>query len=418
MMAAHAVKSASGMEKWAVCPGSVPYGALFPRRDTIHSYTGSAAHSLGEHCLLTNQDPFEYLDETHPDKHFADVTVDLDMVNAVTVYVNHIRAYGVEISENTIECTVKLESLGDWAHGMFGTADFLAVDRNVLLVDDYKHGQGVVVEAPGNRQFKYYALGGLLTLPDPHYVKQVRTTVIQPRAPHEEGPVRHALYSVKELFDWAEAELKPAALRVDEAEDTFSQWGYDPKTDSLHPEWVAKYLDASSDKACQFCPAKGRCPALAQQALSDAMLDFNGDGEIEPTVNQDQLTPEQIAGVLASEKRVQKWFAGVAEYAQSSIEHGKDVTGGRYKLVAGRSNRAWNDEKAAEQKLIGMGFDRSDLFTEKFTTPAQAEKLAGKEGKKELADLISTTPGKPTLAPADDKRPSIVTGPEDDFIDV
>jgi len=394
-MAAHAKLGASSTSRWMTCPGSVRMSEGLPNTSSTHARLGSAAHSLGEICLLNGDLPMEYLDAPHPDPEYMDLDVDVNMVDAVAVYVDHIRSYKIPIDKTNVERRVRLARLGDWAKDLFGTADFLAVDRQVLLVDDYKHGEGMMVEVEDNTQFMYYGLGGLLSLKDPHAVAQVRTTAIQPRKEHEKGPIRSCTYSVQELLDWGQNVLKPAVLATREPDAPL----------------------VPSDKACVFCPAKGICPALADKAMSDAMLDFDDTGAVVPTVSKDKLTPAQVAAILKAEKFVVKWFAGVAELALAGLSHGKDITGGEFKLVAGRSSRDWKDTDAAEKKLLDLGYTRADLYAENFTTPAKAETLVGKQQKSELADLISTTEGKPTIAPASDKRPAILRGPEDDFVD-
>jgi len=375
----------------------VRLSADLPNTDSGHARLGSAAHALGERCLLNGEDPFEFLGDPHPDKAFVDITVDTDMVDAVNVYVDHIRKYGKTLRNSNIEVRVSLEPLGEWAKGMFGTADFCAHDRAVLLVDDYKHGQGIAVDVDNNRQLKYYGLGAYLQLNDlqRERLQQIRTTIIQPRKPHRDGPVRTAIYSVKEILDWAEQELKPAVLAVD-----------DPDA-PLVP----------SEKACQFCAAKGICPALAEKAMSTAELDFM-DGEIVTKVSKDKLTPEQIKAILDGQQFVLKWIAAVASHAELALQRGGDVTGGAYKLVNGKSSRSWKDESAAAKAMRGFGFDDKQLYPVKepsFLSPAQAEKLAGKQQKEQLAKYIGKQPGKPILAPADDKREAVEISPQDDF---
>jgi len=329
----------------------------------------------------------------HPDPDYADVEIDVNMVDAVSIYVNHIRAYKIPITRKVVERRVSLEPLGAWAKGMFGTADFMARDRAVLLVDDYKHGEGVEVEVNGNTQFMYYALGALLTLPDPHVIKQVRTTAIQPRKPHDDGPIRSCTYSVQALLDWGNTVLKEAV-------------------------WATEQPDAPlvpSEKACMFCRAKGTCKALARDATAKAMLDFGDDGQVVSLVDLKKLTPEQVAGILRSESYVQKWLAGVAELAFNSLVQGHDITGGEYKLVAGRGSRSWRNEKATEKALIELGYSRSDIYNEKFKSPNQVETLVGKQQKDKISSLVVSMEGKPTLAPISDKRETILKGPEDDF---
>lgn len=396
-MTAHAKLGASSADRWMTCPGSVALSEGLPDPESPHAREGSAAHALGETCLLNGEEPFEYLGEPAPQEEFADITVSDDMVDAVSIYVQHIRSYGRKIKPDMIERRVSLEQYGDWAKGMFGTADFIFFDgrTKTLHVDDYKHGMGVAVEVEGNPQLKYYAAAALMTLTLLNRAEKVRCTIIQPRKPHEDGPIRSVEYTVGELLDWVDKTLKPAVLATHEAGAP------------LQP----------SEKGCKFCRAKGVCPALMDKALDDALMDFTPDGIVQPRKKLDKLTPDDISRILSNEKAIKDWLAGVATLAQESLLHGQDITGGAYKLVTGRSSRSWRDEDAAVGILQKLGFTEDDIFTQKFLTPAQAEKLVGKAGKAELADLVVKEDGKPTLAPADDKRPALLCGPESDFAD-
>lgn len=128
-MAMHAQLGASSMARWAIteggCPGSVRLSEGLPDTETAAAREGSAAHALAEHCLLSGDDPFEWLDADHPVEEYQDIAIDVDMVDAVTVYVDYVRSICPKIRETMVERRVSLEKLGPWAEGMFGTADFV-----------------------------------------------------------------------------------------------------------------------------------------------------------------------------------------------------------------------------------------------------------------------------------------------------
>jgi hypothetical protein len=77
-----------------------------------------------------------------------------------------------------------------------------------------------------------------------------------------------------------------------------------------------------------------------------------------------------------------------------------------FKLVEGRSTRAWVDDEQAAimlSELLG-----NEAFEHKLLSVAKAEKVLGKS-KKELIESLSVKPrGSPTLAPDSDKRPSCI----------
>ncbi len=396
-MTAHATLGASSAKRWMTCPGSVRMSEGLPDPESAHAREGSAAHALGEICLLRGDAAFEYLGEPHPVEEFEDVPVSADMVAAVDVYVRHVREQlgKRKLKREMVERRVSLAALGDWAAEMFGTADFVWYDgrTKTLYVNDYKHGQGVAVEVEDNPQLKYYAVGALLELQLVGKAERAVVTIIQPRKPHDDGPIRSVEYRADDLMAWAEGELREAVLATREPDAP------------LRP----------SEEACRFCRARGVCPALADQAMASAMLDFDHNRQMAPQVPMERLSAEQIATILDNEKRIRAWLDGVAGLATECLKHGEDLTGGRFKLVAGRSQRSWKNEDVAATKLYALGFEDDDLYTRKMLTPAQAEKLVGKAHQGDLAQLIDKQDGKPTLAPAQDKRPALSYGPEADF---
>lgn len=400
-MTAHAKLGASSAKRWMTCPGSVRLSEGLPDSESDHAREGSAAHALGEICLLRGEAPFEYLGEPAPAEDFADIEVTADMVAAVDVYTAHVRDQlgARKLKPSMVERRVNLEALGEWAEGMFGTADFVWYDgrTKTLYVNDYKHGQGVAVEVQDNPQLKYYAVGALLAhgrdSVDAADGVRVLVTIIQPRKPHDDGPIRTVEYTAADLMGWAYGELHDAVLAT-RAEDA-----------PLVP----------SQDACRFCRAKGICPALRERAMADAMLDFDDHGKVVPHTAMDRLTPEQIAAILDNDKAIRAWLDGVATLAKAGLKQGQDTTGGRYKLVAGRSSRSWKSEDVAATRLYTLGFDDDALYSRKLVTPAQAEKLVGKARRADLEDLIAKEDGKPVLAPVDDKRPAVASGPEADF---
>ena len=80
-----------------------------------------------------------------------------------------------------------------------------------------------------------------------------------------------------------------------------------------------------------------------------------------------------------------------------------------------RSSRDWaDDEKVIANQLVGsFGADREDLYTQRFITPAAAEKLVGKKAAKDLGALMRKSEGRPTLVPESDKRPAVTVSAAD-----
>jgi hypothetical protein len=112
---------------------------------------------------------------------------------------------------------------------------------------------------------------------------------------------------------------------------------------------------------------------------------------------------------------VQGWIDEVRGYAVRQAIAGTDVTGGRYKVVRGRSNRKLTDkaEGRLTQYLRAEAYDRPKLIGVTEAEKRLAKILGWEKPKiKELMDEITEKPeGKPTLAPSNDPRPAVSAGP-------
>jgi hypothetical protein len=379
---AHVDHGASKADRWIACPGSIAAcrGVKAPPsgKDALR---GTAAHTVLQMCLEQMRDADEFVGRV-----VAGVEIEPEDAEAVQVALDFIRneadpKMGDQVG---IEATIDLAPL-DPPVVMRGTADFWRWRRGgELLVVDYKHGVGVQVHAAGNPQLRYYALGVLAGLPDSMPVTTVRIVVVQPRGRGGRA-VDEETIGALDLIDWA-ADLFDAA-RATLAPDA-------PRIPGDH---------------CRWCPASPTCPAQLAQARALVQADFTvlddpeGIGHGPPA--PDSLDAEALATVLGKADYVRKWLDAVEAHARWLLETGVEVPG--YKLVAGRASRAWVDEDLAADALQARGVDP---YTKKILSPAQAEKALGKAAAKDLGALVVSTPGSPTIAPADDKRPAITPG--------
>jgi hypothetical protein len=102
---------------------------------------------------------------------------------------------------------------------------------------------------------------------------------------------------------------------------------------------------------------------------------------------------------------------------------GQKVPG--YKLVEGRKgSRKWVDATDVEATMKSMRLKEDVIYERSLISPTTAEKLhkSGAIGPRQwpkLQELITQTEGKPSVAPASDKRPALVlTAVEDEFNDL
>lgn len=106
------------------------------------------------------------------------------------------------------------------------------------------------------------------------------------------------------------------------------------------------------------------------------------------------------------------WASDIKDYALQAALGGKQWDG--WKLVEGRSNRKYTDERAVAETVGAAGYDP---FEHKVMGITAMEKTLGKAKFAELlGDFIEKPQGKPVLVPATDKRQPInVTSAQDDF---
>lgn len=363
-MTAHAIFGASSSSRWLACPGSVELSKGIVEPPSEFAAEGTAAHELAEMVLRTELNTSNWLGEKIEASGFT-FEVTEEMAGAVQSYVELVRAfangYGVE---PMLEHRFDLSKLQPPAP-MFGTADcaFYVEGERLLHIIDLKYGRGVPVDAKGNPQLKYYALGMLLSLPADKPVRRVKMSICQPRIgniAHDECTVEDLLDFGTELLDGVNAALRPDA--------------------PLNP----------SPEACKFCKAKGKCPALRKTALAVAQDEF---GEVlDPTT----LPPEQIGSLLAKADMLEEWLRGLRAIALSQAEAGVEIPG--FVLQAKRATRKWADELTVINWAAEQGLPHSEVFDSKLKSPAALEKVVGKKNMPN--DLIVAVSSGYNLVPA------------------
>lgn len=375
----HAVLGASSAERWLACPGSVRMSEGLPNLTTMYAQEGTAAHALAERCLNKTLEPEVWLGAE-----VEGVEVTEEMCQAVQVYLDYVHGLRLKGRRVWLETQFDLSDMDPPAE-MFGTADCVAwaPQERLLEVVDYKHGQGVAVDAVGNPQVRYYALGACLR----HRVvpKKIRTTIVQPRAHHPDGIIRSDELTWGELVRFKREVLFPGAERT------------------LLPD--APLVPGDH---CRFCPALARCPAQLGHAIEQAQLEFDID-EPEPTAElpvPQLLTGEQMLRVLALRPRLQAWLDAVYAYAHAEAEAGGDVPG--WKLVAKRATRRWADDAKVVHWLdLNTDLRDEEVYTRKLVSPAQVEKLLKGTGLELPAELVVKWSSGTNLVPETNTAPPV-----------
>ena len=376
-MIAHARLSASGAHRWMNCPGSISLEEGLPDQSSEYADYGTAAHDLASGHLVN---PTLDLEDSLGRKikvNKKEIEVDHEMIDGVQVYLDYCNAYR---GERLIENKVWFDR---WVPGGFGTADFIAIEKDIISLVDLKFGKGVRVDAEDNPQLILYALGTLRTYAFLDNFKNFRLVIVQPRLDY----ISEWEISIDELLAWGE-KLKVAAHLVDKEDPPFNP----------------------GEKQCKFCKAKSSCKALAEFNLSLATEEFGTWTEDLETKDAKTLTNNEISFILKNSALLKDWLSSVDSLAFSKMNRGETIPD--FKLVQGKSNRIWKDEEKAEKELKKFELKKDEIFISKIISPAKAETLLkkkkfNKEKIKELDFVIEKPMGKPTLAVFSDKRPAI-----------
>ena len=360
-MGNHAILSASSSHRWLHCLPSARLELEFENTNGEAAKEGTAAHALSEHKLkkalrIRSKRPTSEYDSD-------------EMEESTDAYVDFIMEQ-VELARKS--CTdpiILIEQRIDFSCYVpdgFGTGDCVIISDDRLHIVDFKYGMGVLVDAEDNPQMKLYALGALEIYDSLYDIKEISTTIFQPRREN----VSTWTVPVEELKAWAEEELKPKAAKPYQGEGEY-----------MPGQW------------CTFCRASTRCRARADENLKLAQMEF----KMPPL-----LTDSEIEKVLTILPDLTKWANEITAYAtDAAVNHGKEWHG--FKVVEGRSVRKYKDENAVAEKAVISGY--KDIYRKSLIPMTEMQKLMGKTKFEEiLGNLIYKPPGKPTLVPNSDKR--------------
>lgn len=366
----HAKLSASGSSRWLNCPGSVEAEKPYPNKESPYAMEGTVAHEVAELCLKGEQDAEEYVGRT-----ILNYEIDAGISSPVQEYLDYVRSF------ETKETLTFIEEQVDFSHVVpngFGTSDAIIIDEpaKTAHVFDYKHGQGVLVEAFENSQGKMYCLGVQNEFDAIYDIETYVIHIVQPR----KNSITHWEISSDDLKKFGQYVKQQAQLAL----------SHD-----------APRVPGTSQ--CRWCKAAGDCKALMrfnEQIIGQEFDEF--DEESLPS--KDVMTIEDRKAVMDNSEIITIFINAVFASAKSTLEAGEDFPG--YKLVRENKRRKWTDEAETvlKEKLGDKAFKDPQLIG-----ITDAKKLLPKEEREKTIDNLTFTPkGDLIITPETDKRAAVI----------
>ena len=360
----HALLSASSSHRWLHCPPSARLCEGYDDKGSNFAAEGTDAHALCEYKLRTAlgmeaKDPTEDLS-----------WYDAEMEESANGYAAFVMELIEEAKKTCPDPVVLIEQRLDYSRYVaegFGTGDCVIIADGTLHIVDFKYGRGILVEAEDNPQMMLYALGALELFDCLYDIDTVSMTIFQPRR----GNVSTYTLPKADLYEWADTVLVPTAELAWSGEGEYHCG-----------EW------------CQFCKAKADCRERAKANMELAKYEFK-----QPPL----LTDEEVEEILGRIDELIAWASDIRDYALQAAISGKHWTG--YKLVEGRSNRKYTDERAVVAAVRAAGYDPYEHKVLGVT--AMTTMLGKKQFNDILGGLVTKPQGKPTLVPDSDKRPAM-----------
>lgn len=321
-----------------------------------------------------------------------------------------------------------------------GTTDVWIIKGRVGHCLDLKWGMGITVHAKDNEQQEMYTDAALQEFDFLAEVDEIHLHIVQPRLKHYD----EVILTRNELDEKIEA-IRQASRKI-----------------AFIP--IDQLPAVPGDKQCRFCKASATCKERTDYTLELITSDFVDldKGFIEVSVAQAEKLLAQSFGVKPAaihyhegavdenEMHVESHFTvkkpsirpaleaaterlttdsderlatlmdaadmleGFAKAVRAETERrllaGK-FTDARYKLVEGRmGNREFEDEEVAEAEMKAMRLKVDEMYNKKLISAPQAEKLLKESNPRKWAKLqkmIVQRQGKPSVAPASDKRPAL-----------
>lgn len=428
MPSAHAVRNASGAKRWMSCPGSIRMEDGRPNNSSEAARLGTAAHALGEACLLDGSDAHDWLGghvrldpseqaivlkpagegmmvhvhasgEGLPPQGHEDFPIDANMADAVQVYLDAVRDELERLGEHAelqVEKQFDLSWLVDYDFSESAEAAHLVLDDTG---EPYQSPSGIMRLSDGRlvKPDGTVSWGPMFGTNDASVVLLFdHVTVFDYK--HGQGHVVEVEDNVQELYyalgcahelNWAFETLDLVIVqpRARHSDGVVRRWSTtreylkDFETRLREAALATEDPDAplAAGEHCTFCKAAAVCPELKEEAYRTAGVDFGEFPGDEPIAFESgpETSDEDLGLRLAAIPLLDAFIKSVQTEALRRL---KETPGGQAsfgKLVRKKANRVFRtdlteiDESTGEEvpvnvfdKLVAEGIPREMLFEE------------------------------------------------------
>lgn len=441
----HAFFSPSGAPAAMLCNVKPWREKDYPDMPNEASDEGTAAHFLLEQCLEKQVEAAHFMGtriqvrdgnaEFHTSGQFP---VGRDMAHEIqkTLDVIHSLADGATIYP---EQTLSIEFITG-EPGATGTSDVVIIKGKTAIIADLKYGRGVQVFAEGNEQLLIYGASAVADFDALGEIEEVELHILQPRLNHFDV----WKLSVAEINERIEV-IRQTAAKILAGPDgltavpgpkqcKFCKVSPDQckeRTDYTLELITSDFVDLDKGFVKVEMPQAEKL--LAQSfGVKPAAISYH-EGETDEFLTQqdphftvkkpsirpaleaatEQLTTaedERLATLMDAADMIEGFAKAVRAEVERRLLAGK-FTDARYKLVEGRQGaRSWTSEEEAEAALKAMRLKVDQMYDFKLISPTTAEKVLKEANPRKwnkLQPLIGRSDGKPSVAPASDKRPAL-----------
>lgn len=368
--------SPSQAERFTVCHGSTNLLQRVPARpDSEYAIEGTKAHEVLDAALANGIRDAKTAHRDYSSLCMEDLnTWDNMFYFAVNMALNYVYDILDEYPDAVLFNERFVNPPSEVAPGETGGYCDIALwvpSIRTLFVIDYKHGAGIAKDVKGNPQPMQYGAGFLYednAVVPVEEVSNVVLAIIQPRAFHEDGPIREHELTPYELYEYI-------------------CWLDDMIAENLKPD--APLVPDDNGKTtdhCRFCDANTVCPAREAKALTAVGAQFKTVQMVRKPDLPDvkNIDINRLAHIRMAAPMLRKFLDDVEAHCYELAMGGYAIPGA--KLVEAQARRQYyGDEEDVAQKAAALaGVPVDEVMTKKLMPITHLEKVIVEAFKKRV----------------------------------